>query len=267
MNSRFEKLIPFVLDNLFDVATIIVAGALVVRYQISAPTQSDIPEIATWVLAVLGLMAVSGIWERNRRLSRIEKVGEETKEFAKQYVNGVIPANRFFVHQKLHQLSDNAFLSSQTIDVAGITLARTTREYMSVYKHLLGTGTKVRIIICDSKNPEVVNQIALRNEGDFPPSFWKERLLGVESSLGEIAKVPHKRGAMKVGFLPYVPAFGLLSIDAHKPQGLCYVEIYHHKTPDPCPAFEIHRANDPTWHEFFAQQFEILWASCRIETL
>lgn len=267
MINRFEKFITLILDNLFDFATIVVAGILVIRYQINPPTQTDLPEITTWVLAVLGLMAVSGIWERNRKLSRMEKVGKETMEYAKQYVSGVIPASRFFAQQKLHQLSDKVFSSSQSIDIGGIILGRTIREYVNVLQERAKAGATIRVMICDPKNSEVVNQIALRLEGDFPPSYWKERLEGVELYVKEIAKSPHKRGAIQIGFLPYLPAFGLINIDTQKPDGLSYVEMYHHKTAETGPVFIIHKMNDAVWHQFFAKQFEILWASCRTETL
>lgn len=267
MFTKFEKLITLILDNLFDFATIVVAGILVIRYQIVPPTQSDLPEITIWVLAILGLMAVSGIWERNRRLSRIEEVGKETREFAKQYVNGVIPASRFFIQQKLHQLPDEVFLSSQTIDIEGITLSRATREYLNIFQERLRTGANIRIIICDPQDNEVVNQMSLRLAGDFPSSYWKERLGEVELYAREIAQYPHKPGTIQIGFLPYIPAFGLINIDAQKQQGVCYVEVYHHKSRSPEPVFKIHNTDDPAWHQLFARQFEILWASCRTEDI
>lgn len=267
MLNRFEKFIVLLLDNLFDFATIIIAGVLVIRYQITSPTQSDLPEITTWILAVLALMAVSGVWERNRSLSRIEKVGQETREFAKQYVDGVIPASRFFINQKLHQLPDNVFSSAQTIDIGGIILGRTIREYMNVFQERLQAGANLRIMICDPQNDQVIDQVALRLEGELPPSYWKERLEGVLLYVKEIAKFPHKPGSIQIGYLPYLPAFGLINIDMQKPEGLCYIEMYHHKSPEAGPGFKIQKANDPTWHQFFAKQFEILWESCRTESL
>jgi len=58
-----QKILVTTLDNLFDLATIVVAAILVVRYQLTPPLQQDVPDIIVGILAVLGLMAVSGLWE------------------------------------------------------------------------------------------------------------------------------------------------------------------------------------------------------------
>ncbi|GIV89776.1 MAG: hypothetical protein KatS3mg055_2294 [Chloroflexus sp.] len=52
--SRLQILVEYLLDNLFDILTILVAGYLVIRHQISPFTTSDIAELATgyWVCLV-----------------------------------------------------------------------------------------------------------------------------------------------------------------------------------------------------------------------
>lgn len=84
--SRFQKSVEFLLDNLFDISTIFVAGYLVIRHQIKPFTSSDVGELATWILAVLGLIAVSGLWDRNRRLHRIEKLSQEVRELVLRHL-------------------------------------------------------------------------------------------------------------------------------------------------------------------------------------
>ena len=58
----------WILENLPDLITILVAAVLVVRYLVRPPASADIAEILTWILAVLALLALSALWERNRRM-------------------------------------------------------------------------------------------------------------------------------------------------------------------------------------------------------
>jgi len=98
--SRFQVFVEWLLDNLFDIVTILVAGFLVARYQLRPPTLADITEIATWILGVLGLLAVSGLWERNRRLHRIERLSEEGRNLTLRYLSKRAYASDFFLAER-----------------------------------------------------------------------------------------------------------------------------------------------------------------------
>lgn len=145
--SRFQRFVEYLLDNLFDIVTIVVAGYLVIRHQIQPFAPSDIAELATWILAVLGLIAVSGLWDRNRRLHRIEKLSEESRDLVLRRLSGKVHAADFFLAER--QLSDKIFASAATIFLSGITLTRTTREYMYILSQRLVAGAYIRIIIVD----------------------------------------------------------------------------------------------------------------------
>ncbi|GAB4578411.1 MAG: hypothetical protein Fur0022_11460 [Anaerolineales bacterium] len=94
--SRLQEFVEWLLDNIFDIVTVLVAILLVGKYQITPPTSNDIAEIATWILGVLGLLAISGLWERNRRLHRIEKLSEEGRNLALRYASRRVYASEFF---------------------------------------------------------------------------------------------------------------------------------------------------------------------------
>ena len=260
--SRLQAFVEWLLDNLFDMATILVAGLLVVRYQIRPPTPADITEIATWILGVLGLLAVSGLWERNRRLSRIEKLSEEGRNLISRHLSGKIRADDFFRVER--GLSDQTFASAATIFLSGITLTRTAREYMYVLGQRLATGAYIRIMITDPSIEPVLRELALR-DGDLTDEQYRTRLQAVEAVIDIIAKTPSSKGGLEIGYLPYVPTFGLVMTDPDQPHGFCSVELYHHRSTEPNATFELQASDDPFWYKFFRQQYEILWSTCRVK--
>lgn len=263
--SRLQTIVEYLLDNLFDIFTILVAGYLVIRHQISPFTTSDIAELATWILGVLGLVAVSGLWERNRRLNRIEKLSEESRDLIVHRLSRKARAADFFLSER--SLSDKTFASASNIYLSGITLTRTTREYMYALGQRLVAGADIRIIIVDPTVESVLEEFVLRSMGDTTPEYWRSRLQTVETVIDAIAKTPGSKGRLEVGYLPYTPSFGFVMIDPDEPHGFCFVELYHHKSAEPNPVFELRASDDPYWYSFFRRQYEILWNSCRVKRL
>jgi len=261
--SRFQKSVEFFLDNLFDIVTILVAGYLVVRHQLKPFAPSDISELATWILAVLGLLAVSGLWDRNRRLRRIERLSEEVRDLVLHRLSGKVLAGDFFFSAA--RLSDKTFSSTATILLAGITLARTTREYMHVLGQRLVAGAHIRIIVIDPTIHSVMEVMVYRSMGDTTPEYWRARMQTVSTVIDAIANTPGSTGKVEIGYLPYIPSFGLVMIDPEQPHGTCFIELYHHRSAEPNPTFELRASDDPFWYKFFRNQYEILWKSCRIE--
>jgi hypothetical protein len=262
--SRLQTFVEYLLDNLFDIATIVVAGYLVIRHQVKPFTSSDIGELATWILAVLGLIAVSGLWDRNRRLHRIERLSEESRDLALRYLTRRVRASDFFLSER--RLSDKDLSSATTVFMVGKTLARTTREYMYILGQRLVAGATIRFVILDPNSEALLEQAVLQSFG-APIDFWRNTLHTVETVIDAIAKTPGSKGKVEIGYLPYIPSFGLIMLDPDEPHGFCFVELYHHRSAEFKPSFELRASDDPHWYKFFRQQFEIMWTSCRIETL
>jgi hypothetical protein len=263
--SRFQGFIEYLLDNLFDIATIVVAGYLVIRHQVQPFAPNDIAELATWILAVLGLIAVSGLWDRNRRLHRIEKLSEESRDLVLRRLSGKVHANDFFLSG--HQLSNQVFESATTIWLSGVTLSRTTRSYMHILSQRLVEGVQIRIILVDPAVDVALQELALQDQGSTTVEFWRNRLQTVQTIIEIIGKTPNNKGSLEIGYLPYTPSFGLVITDPFKPHGFCSVELYCHKSTETNPAFELRASDDPRWYEFFRRQYEDLWRSCRTEQL
>lgn len=262
--EKLQKVIDFVLDNLFDIVTIGIAGYLVIRHAIHPFTSDDIGKLAVWILAVLGLIAISGLWDRHRRLRRIEKLMEESNALILRRISGKVYANDFFMSGRL---TDKVFSSANKVFLAGITLTRTTREFMHVLGQRLIAGAYVRIIIIDQAVDSVMETMASRSMGETTADYWRTRMQTVEAVIEAIAATPGATGKLEIGYLPYIPSFGLIFIDPDESHAFCRVELYHHRSAEPNPTFEIRASDDRSWYDFFRRQYDILWGSCRTEVL
>ncbi len=258
--SHFRTVVEFVLDNLFDIATILVAAYLVVRYQVVPVTVNDLPEITTWILAVLGLISVSGLWDRNRKLRRIENIAEESRDLIRNRLSGRVQASEFFLQER--KLSNKTFASASTIFLTGFALTRTAREYNSILAQRLVAGATIRIIIIDPAIESVLKDASLKSIG-ATAEHWRSRLEVTETALDAIANTPGAKGKIEIGYLPYTPSFGFVMIDPYEAFGFAYVEIYHHKSVEFNATFELKAADDPQWYDFFRRQYEVLWGDCR----
>jgi hypothetical protein len=262
--SRFQTFVEYLLDNLFDIVTIVVAGYLVIRHQVQPFASTDIAELATWILAVLGLIAVSGLWDRNRRLHRIEKLSEEGRNLALRYLSRKVRASDFFLSEQ--RVSEKDLSSAYTVFLVGKTLTRTTREFMYVFRRRLVAGATIRFIILDPESDVTLQQAVLQSF-DAPIDYWRDTLRAVETVIDAVAKTPGNTGKVEIGYLPFLPSFGLLMIDPDQSHGVCFVELYHHRSAESNPTFELRATDDPHWYRFFREQFDLLWKSCRVKTL
>lgn len=264
--SRLRTLLEYLLDNLFDVATIVVAGYLVVRHQIQPFAPNDFAELANWILAVLGLVAVSGLWERNRRLHRIEKLSEESRNLIFRRFSGKVQAEDFFVSER--RLSDKTLASANVVFLSGITLTRTMREHMHVLSQRLAAGAYIRVIVVDPTVDPVLEELVLRSKvGDTTAGFWRSSLEATQAIVEAVATTPGGKGRLEIGYLPYIPSFGLAMIDPDEQHGSCLIELYHHRSAEPKATFELLASDDSHWYGFFRRQYETLWNSCRVEQL
>ena len=265
--TKFQKFVELVLDNVFDTMALLVAGFMFVRHQIRPFTSAEIPDLATGLLGVLGLLAISGVWDRNRRLSRIERLSRESRDLVQRRLNEKARAWDFFFSERDRQIPSDVFASATSILLSGITLTRTSREYMFALGQRLVAGAHIRVIITDPSSEEILKELALRSVGETTAEYWRNRLNSVTTIVQAIAQTPGSRGSLSLGFLPYIPSFGLTLVDPEESQGFGFAEVYHHKSIEPTPFFGFERSEDPYWYDYFVRQSEILWNSCRIEEL
>lgn len=260
--TRFQDIVEWLLDNLFDIATIFVAGYLVIYYQKSPPTFDDIPFITTWILAVLGLLAVSGLWERNRRLYRIEKSTNKLMSIVQEQIVDKPSALRFFENVPI---LDTFFKNAHTIDLMGVTLTSTLDKQASNIREAIKNGAKVRIIVANPSPKSLATKMAtLRSEEPHVHAYFKKKLA---SSFEVIDYLKRKHedqlvndGTFDVHLVDYAPSFGILSFDFGQPNGIMFVEIYSHGSGyDTQISFNLASKRDGKWFTYFQNQFEDIW--------
>lgn len=209
---------------------------------------------ASVTLSVLALIAIATLKNRHEFEYGVQNLIE---------LKGHARAADFFSTEK--RLSDRYFSSADTIFLLGMTLGRTSREYMYVLSERLVAGAKIRVVILDQKEDDLLKQLSLRSSGKTSAEYWRSRLQTVETVIRVIADTPNAKGTIEVGYLPYIPSFGFAMIEPDEQSGSCFVELYHHKSAKPNPTFFLRCSSDPDWYRFFREQFEVLWESCRVE--
>lgn len=161
-------------------------------------------------------------------------------------------------HQRLSKAS--------AIYLSGFTLGRTTREYLRFLDERLRSGAIVRIMILEPKQ-ELLEECTARSGGITGAEFWRKRLDSTASLVEAIASSPDITGGLELGYLPYLPSYGFSMIDPDTPAGIMVVELYHHRSAEDNPTFELHAARDGEWYQFFRRQFDLMWVSCRVVKL
>ena len=156
--------------------------------------------------------------------------------------------------------------SASTIYLSGFTLGRKTREYLRFLDERLRTGAAVRIMILDPKQ-ELLEECVVRSSGISSVDHWRKRLDSTASLVEVIASSPDITGSLELGYLPYLPAYGFSMVDPDTPDGIIVVELYHHRSTEDNPTFELRATRDGEWYNFFRRQFDLMWASCRVEKL
>ncbi len=254
MKSLFQWL-KTNLDLTSDAVSLLIAIVLIVKYQTQKP-QPNNAELLVGILAVLSVIAISGIIEKRSRLSRMEKLIQQEKTLLENKVIDRIKADEFF--QKDHKPSQEFFNSADTICISGITLGNTSGQFSYILSQRLKAGANIRVILLSSEKC-VLEQIVLRSWGETSSEYYEKRLENTFELIKIMSTTPDAKGSLEIGFLPYVPSFGITMIDPDTPQGKSYIEIYHHNSTEPGPSFYLNTNKDPFWFRFFKDQFELMW--------
>jgi hypothetical protein len=178
--------------------------------------------------------------------------------------NRKIRAEEFFLPE--NYLSSEIFATAKEICLLGYSLSRTVRKYTEVLSQRLAQGAQIRVIVVDPKLDEVLNRMALESIASTA-EHWRNSIEATRTLLGAIVKSPGNTGKLEIGYLPYTPSFGIVLLNPNEPEGVCFVEIYHHKATVHNATFVLTAARDSKWYEFFSRQYELLWESCRTEEL
>jgi hypothetical protein len=258
-----EAPLNFFIDNITVIGTVGYASYVIYRQQISNAVLST-DDLLTAVLTILGLLAISEIIERYRKLGSIEKTNQKILGMLESQLTERPSALAFFqVSSSLATL----IKSSSTIDMCGLTMTTTLNKEFPNILEKIEQGSNVRLLIVDPDS-QALQMSALRSFDPTNLDYYRNKIV---TTLQDIEFI-HQRwevnrknnlkrsGNFEVRLLNFAPSFSVFVFNAVESSGHAIVEIYPHKkgfgTP---PAFELTSARDGDWYKYFTSQFEQMW--------
>ena len=207
--------------------------------------------ISSAVLATLAL--VSGSLLLNRRedeeireaLSRIEVASQISEKFFKREWNRT-------VLMKALPLAHDAFFW-------GMTLSRTVNDLDFAIEEGLRADLKVRILVMkfDSSSTRMA---AFRNTRRQTKEQVDRLLYDTLSRLASIVCKSSLEERLEVRWVDYLPPYTVIAINPYFPNGRVFVRLTSFRVPNETrPTFELTRAGDKVWFDFFVKQFESVW--------
>jgi hypothetical protein len=207
-------------------------------------------------LTTLGLLAMSSLKGRSAVHSLTRTVSELGARVGDQVsADGVLSPSRPGADLDLHRASD--------IRISGVTLARTVRNQYAVLHERLRAGASVRIALI-APRAETVAEAARRSTLPGCPEIFEHRLQPTLDLLDDLAaRAAAGPGQFQVRLLDFVPAFGMVAVDADTVGGQLRVDIYSHRSGVPEPTLPLYADRDVRWFRHFTDEFEQLWAAGR----
>jgi hypothetical protein len=253
--------IEFFLDNLAVLATIGYA-TFIIYWKEFGSTQITTDQLLSAVIMVLALLATSEIFERYRRLSKIEKSTDKLVTMIQKEIIDRPSASRFL--EPIPAL-DVYVKNAQTIDLMGFSLTSTLNKQLSNLRESNKNGAAVRIIVANpSPKALAIKMSTLRSEEPENDGYFQKRLATSFEDIEYLHRsrqgVSIKAGSFDVHLLNYAPSFGIMAFDVGKPNGIIFVEVYPHGSCyDVQIAFSLTKSRDGEWFSHFQKEFEDMW--------
>ncbi|WP_433871948.1 hypothetical protein [Saccharopolyspora sp. CA-218241] len=134
-------------------------------------------------------------------------------------------------------------------------------------KHVLGRRRgKVRIVVLDPREESAV-ALAVRQLDESLEYRRRDFPTDLNSVVAELERMARwdVEGEFDHRFLPYNPGFSLVVLNRHQADGAVTVEVhgFHNETTAGRMHFELTREENPRWFEYWASQFDRIWAESR----
>jgi|GEM_PF-3996053 len=258
MKKRIEDILWVVVENAPAVLTVAFAAYVIALSQ-SVNIATDV--LLQWILAILGLLAVSELVERWRKLRHIEEVGNQTLKAVQSKIGERARAEEFFA-KRLPSLEP--YLAKATdIRLSGYSLQRTIRENRYIIAQRLKDGASLRVLMV---NPELLKGKPLVSEpGEKHDPLGSIMTLG---NLRWLSKQPDNKGKVEVKFMNEEPRFNILAIDPEEALGVVFVEFYPQRwIHGSRPRMELTPERDNYWYHYFREQFDRIWDDYQVVSL
>lgn len=261
------------LDFIIEYAPSVTAFVVGILYAVN-PARFGTNELLAAMLTLLAFTTLNTL-KRSSQLKKIENITKENYDLVQKEFGEKAKARTFFLGDSdlLHNLSNYRLENARQIYLSGMSLRRTIRTLQPVLEKRIVAGAAIKIIVLDSTYKMLMEELYSRSAGTRTAEGWQEALKGTREDVQTIfSGLPKKaRGSLEIGYLPYIPSFGMALINPKErteDNKVCYVELYHHRSTLRNPTFMISSKDDEYWYKFFTAQYELLWESCeRVEKL
>ncbi|MEW5720623.1 MAG: hypothetical protein AB1817_18505 [Chloroflexota bacterium] len=263
--------IDFLIDNFTVLATIAYATFVLYQREVAKSTLTT-DELIAAILAVLGLLAVSEVVERYRKLSSIDRANKRILSLVENQ-HAERPSALAFFQKEQSPILDVYTQSANSIDMCGITLTSAINKQFGNIRERLKQGASVRLLIIDPDSL-ALQMSSLRSESPDDVEYHHKRLMASLEDVKYLYKSwkenqsqqgqNSKKGSFSVHLLAYAPSFGIYAFDTSQPNGAVIVEIYPHKSGFKSPPiFNLTAQRDGQWYKYFIGQFEEMWAAAK----
>lgn len=200
----------------------ILAAAAIVVAALGVLGIADVKTLASVTLALLAVLAYSQI--RSRR---------HVAEIAKAQRSDPLSIFRATFPEDL--ISRRAAASSSLL--IGLTMTRTVQAGSLIdMRQTLRSGGKIRILLVDPTDDELVAAIAMHGPHGINPGQVRRRIQG---TLDELTDLQNSTGGnLEIRVASFIPPMGLNVIDADTADGLIVAQHYEHRpTAEAAPIF------------------------------
>jgi len=261
--TKIRGFLRLIFDVVEEIASLIIAIALLIYSNLILPSnQGNTNLLINGILLIVGLLALSNLRDRLYRFRNIQFAieGIQHEIHEKTIIKNIGPDD-FFIGRND---SYNVYLSSASdIAILGITLSGTIQTYRLTLQKRLEAGSKIKIIILDPDSDDALRQLVLRSWSNTAnPEYYKGSLRFITELITNIANTPLANGSLEIGYLPFVPSFGMTLLKHEEISSVAFVEIYQHLT-DGSPGFFVDKNNAPKTFQFYQTQLEKMWGVCR----
>jgi hypothetical protein len=209
--------------------------------------------LAGATLSTLGLITVGSLHGRLQQRSLSSAIAELSSLTNEHLRGGVLTSSTSGTGLDLTEATD--------IRILGVTLARTIRTNFETLHQRLHAGATIQIVLIEPA-AEVIAEAARRNSIPDAPEIFEHRLQPTFDMLRQL-EAAGGNGSLEIRLLNFVPAFGLIAVNADGPNGRLYVDVYSHRPGVTEPTIPLSAARDQPWYHHFVEEFDRVWESGR----
>lgn len=226
-------------ENIDQYLTIVAALALTVLNLLGLSTQAY---LAPFTLAVLALLAISGLGNRYKLDEILNKKSESI--------------DNFFV-ENFPATYDSDFENSSVMWLFGVSLRRTIQGKYEILEKKLRQGHQLRVLLINPSGAGIEMAVA-RNYADRTVEPKQTEISYILKLLCNLQKTAPRSVEVRVTNFPL--AYGAMAINPNAVTGKLYIEHYGYRvSTDSIPRYVL-KISDGRWYEFHKKELEALWS-------